>query len=551
MICSAFYGSTGAAAIGLLNPYFSLMGMLSAFLIIGTQKTYVNALCKGNQEKAVEAFSSSCIAAIFLAVTISTLCVVFATPIVKFLGATNESPTLQSYGRQYLYSLAFGSPFSVLTPILIPIAQLAGEKRAASISLLMTTIIDIILDILAGVLDLGLHGMGLATSISFFVSFLILVIPLVAKKKFPLKLNAFRLRTLGEIVRFGMPKATKRLCNVARPVTLNKQIIYFAGAIGMSAMSVRNGLNDILSCCGAALGAAVMSLVIFYSSEGNVHALARVKKRVLLYLIFPISVISLLVSIFAEPLVGLYHLDSAEGVRLATTAIFFVSIDLVLYAFFESVSSYWQGIGEVRTVNIIVVLVKLGFPLLSVFVLGTCFGLIGVWMSFPVSTFFSILAFCVASLVKYKKLSFFPIPATCQSTNHSFEYTVDKSTTSKEISEKVESVQRFCLENGLDQHTSFFAALCIEEITYGIQEYCSFTKGNKNFINFFFTIQDSHAVIRVLDNSREFDAVAFYHAQTFNPEHPESHIGIRLVMEAATDIHYANIYGMNCLTVKL
>ena len=75
---------------------------------------------------------------------------------------------------EYLFSLAIGAPAHLLTLYMIPLFQLDEKKKLIDITTVIMTVVNVSLNILFVVENMGIKGIGYSTSISYYVALLIL-----------------------------------------------------------------------------------------------------------------------------------------------------------------------------------------------------------------------------------------------------------------------------------------------------------------------------------------------------------------------------------------
>lgn len=98
------------------------------------------------------------------------------------LASNGDSANLLPDLEMYLKGLAVGTPGVVMFSLLIPIVQMNGGGKVVRITVIVGVIVNAVLDILAGTLGWGMLGMGLATSISAWAEYLLLLVYSLSSK---------------------------------------------------------------------------------------------------------------------------------------------------------------------------------------------------------------------------------------------------------------------------------------------------------------------------------------------------------------------------------
>lgn len=556
LIISIFLGSLAMAASGLTYPFFSIIGVFSGMMTLGTQKLFVDFLGKGDKEKARRVLSTALTVSIVIALVLFLLLFSCSGSVVRFLGARGNAESLYHDARNYLIGLSLGTPALILVSVLTPIAQAEGKTKSIALSLAAITTADIVLDLVMVKTGFAMLGMGLATSISQWLGLFILAVPMILKPIISPSLHAVDLSYLADILKIGLPKFVRRVCNTLRPIALNSIVIAIGGDVAMSAMSMRNNFSSITECFGEGLASTIILLSSLYMGERNKDALCSLRnssKRVILGAEVLLAVI---IMIFARPIARLYASDNQQVAEYLAAAIRCVALDTPMLALSESVQAYAQGIGELKRSNLLSILNRLIYLVASVFVFGKIFGLTGVWAAFPVTSLLTVITSMILEYIQDKKGGMqllFPIPPKCNiNDNDKIVRRVDAGEDSiSEITKISEEIQVFCRQHGIDKRRSLFVALCYEEMACNIVQHNSQTPKRKISIDVFVAIIENKLYIRLRDNCLKFDAVEKYNTLKYDPEHPEKHIGIRLVMKSTESVEYMNTFGMNNLIITL
>ena len=233
LITSIFLGSMAMGASGITQPFFSIIGVFSGMLMLGTQKLFIDFLGKGEKEKARIALSTAITVSIFLSIILFLLLFFAAGPIVQLLGARGNAAALYDDAKNNLISLSLGVPAFILVPVLTPIAQSEGKIKYVGISIAVIALADIILDLIAVKFGLGLFGMGLATSIAQWLGFFIILVPLLMKPIICPSIRICNIKYLIDILEIGIPIFVRRTCNTLRPILVNTIVITIGSGTAM------------------------------------------------------------------------------------------------------------------------------------------------------------------------------------------------------------------------------------------------------------------------------------------------------------------------------
>ena len=556
LITSIFLGSMAMGASGITQPFFSIIGVFSGMLMLGTQKLFIDFLGKGEKEKARIALSTAITVSIFLSVVLFLLLFFAAGPIVQLLGARGNAANLYADAKNNLIGLSLGVPAFILVPVLTPIAQSEGKIKYVGISIATIALSDIVLDLIAVKTGLGLFGMGLATSIAQWLGFFIILVPLLMKPIIYPSIRICNIKYLIDIVEIGIPIFVRRTCNTLRPILVNTIVITIGSGTAMSAMSMRNNFSNITECLSNGIGAAFILLTTLYVGEQNKDALNTLRKSSMKRVLFIEVLFAFIIYILAVPIAELYVNDNLQVRNYLIVAIRCIAINTPLLAINEVIQSYAQGIGKINRSNLLSLLSRLVYLVISIFVLGNLFGISGIWMAFPVASLLTIVTAITMEYFESKKNGIellFPIPEECNiNDNDKIVQRIDEGEDAiNQIVKTSEDIHSFCIQHEIDEKRAMFVALCYEEIACNIFEHNKPLKNRKITIDVFVAITDNNINIRLRDNCTKFNIVEKYNTCKYDPEHPEKNLGIRVVMKSAKSVEYVNTFGMNNLIITL
>ena len=556
LIISIFLGSMAMAASGLTYPFFSIIGVFSGMMMLGTQKLFVDFLGKGDKEKAKSVLSTAITVSVIISLVLFLLLFSCSGSVVRLLGARGNAVNLYSDARNYLLGLSIGTPALILVSVLTPIAQAEGKAKSIALSIAVIAVTDILLDLIMVKTGFAMLGMGLATSISQWIGLFVIVVPMLVKPMISPSLHAVDLSYMPNILKIGLPKFVRRVCNTLRPIAINSIVIAIGGDVAMSAMSMRNNFSSITECLPEGLASTIILLSSLYVGERNKDALRSLRSSSMKVILGTEVILAAIIMIFARPIAELYVRDNPQVTAYLVVAIRCIALDTPLLALSEAIQSYAQGIGKFKRSNILSILNRLIYLVVSIFILGNIFGITGVWIAFPVTSLLTGITSIIMEYLESKSVGMellFPIPPKCNiNDKDKIVRRVDSGKGSiTEITQISENIQSFCIQHGIDKKRSMLVALCYEEMACNIIQHNSQTKKRRLSIDVFVAIIDNTIVIRLRDNCIKFDVVEKYNTFKYDPEHPEKYIGIRMVMKSANSVEYVNTFGMNNLIITL
>ena len=549
MLTGRYLGANSLAAFGIAKPFYSITGILSAVLSSGAMTVSSHWIGSGDVYKTRQIFSLTCFLGVVLSVTATALGIIFINPFTRILGANAD---LFFEVRRYLLGLLLGVPAIVMGNVLSIFLQLDGKRTNVTLSVFATVIVNLGGDAFnIFYLKGDMFGMGLATSASYYAALIVLLYSFIKQDS----MMRFRFRDIdyamtGELLSKGMPKATRRICNVFRPMIINHTVIMIGGSIAMSALSVQHSSSDFLELLGTCLADVVVLMCGIYYGERNREEIANTLSMSFRYIMFGVMSVTAFAFLGARLIASFYLGSNIQAIEAAIPCIKLYALKLPFLAFNEIYMGYFQAIGDTRYSHAMSVLHRFVYVCASVVILGSIFGIIGVWAAFPVSEIlFTITILILAALHerhlprKIHDMLFLPASFGINPENRFHRFIrsrEDAVSTSKEA-------YNFCAEKKIIHKRSMLVALCIEELGINAVTY-GFSRKNQ-IAEVSITAEGDDLKLRFCDNGRLFDLKQWF--ELFHSDDLASHIGIRMLFGLANDISYMNTMNTNNVIIKL
>lgn len=551
MLTGRFLGAESIAAFGIAKPFFSITGVLSAVLSSGAMITASHVIGKGDKANTNQIFSLTCLGGIILSTGFALTGIIFINQFASILGANGE---LFPIVKKYLLGLLLGVPAIVMGNILTVFMQLEGKYNHVNLSVLATIIVNLGGDAFnIFYLNGDMLGMGIATSASYHAALAVLIYGFIANKSmFRLSFSNLKLKTAGTIINKGLPKATRRVCNVFRPILINHLVIAVGGALAMSALSVQHSVAEFLELLGTCCGDVVVLMCGVFFGEENEDELTDTLHIAFKYVIYGVGAVTLLSFFGARGIASFYLGNQIEAVNMATLCLQFYALKLPFLAFNEIYMNYFQALGDNKRSHLLSVLHRLVFIVASAFILGYMFGVPGIWAAFPVSEILLTLTVVIMAVIREKKfpkslkdMLFLP-----SSFGIDPEYRLRREIFTKEDAlEASKSAYEFCRKINLDEKRSMYVSLCIEELGMNAASYAIVDKKSQS-AEVIISLVKNELIIRFRDNGKAFDLTKWIKLFD-NEEDPAAHIGIKIVTKLAKKVTYTNSLNTNNVIINL
>ena len=555
VIISRFLSAEAMAAEGIVHPIYSIMGIISGLLAVGMQVRCTQMIGRGNTKDVSRFFSATVYTGAVISLLLTALTVIFAKPFAAMLGASGNAADLLVPASKYLIGIGVGIPPLIMTAILAPAFQLDSGRKTIQTGAIIEAVADVLLDILAVKLGLGILGVGLATAIASYLNLLYQCTHFLKKDRMLHFVKPdISVREFLQMLSNGGERAIKRVFNTIRPVILNVIIISYGGAVAMSALAVRNSLSNFVGIFGAGAASAVALLTGMYFGEINEEAIGEVNACERKWVFRCCGSVCVLMLLFSPLIARLYVSGDDELYRMITFAIQMLALQNPLQALIAKRIKYLQAIQRKHNMNLLAFAAQLVFVLLSALVLGKLFGVYGILACFTVSDALTLLAVRVFYAIKCRTYSptrkdllalppeFYLSPGDVISLDIR-----DMS----DVSLASEQIMMFCKGHKVERRTAYFAALSFEElaantVTYGFPQ----NRSKHPIIDLRAVITGNLLVIRLRDNCPQFDITKQIAAANAPDADPLQNIGIRTVSKTASDISYLHTFETNCIILR-
>ena len=346
MADSYFVGQINTSASGATGVVLGLMAILQAIGFMfghGSGSIISRKLGQKDIESASRFSATGFYSALFSGFAILILGTLLLTPLMLLLGST---PTILPYAKTYAMCILFAAPALVSSCVLNNILRYEGRAFFAMIGLTSGGILNIFLDALfMQYFDMGILGAGLATAISQYVSWILLLTMFLLKKtqsSLAFKYAKFNWATIGDIITTGLPSLARQgLASISTMLLNNAAGNY--GDAAIAAMSIANRISMFIFSAALGIGQGFQPVAGF---NFGAKKYSRVRKGFFFTLIFGtflLGIASLAVFFNAGPCIQLFRNDpdviaiGIPALRAQCLALFFVPFQVCNNMMFQSI----------------------------------------------------------------------------------------------------------------------------------------------------------------------------------------------------------------------
>ena len=395
----------GDLAIGAVNLYMPILYLLVALgIMLGTGGNAIIVKKVGERKikEAGKTFSNTIQFAIILSIIITIICLLFSDPIMKICGATKGNI---EYLRPYYQILTTFSIAIMLQSLLGILIIGEGKSVQAAIVIIIGGVTNCVLDyIFMKHLNMGIKGAAIATIIGYTSTVLYaFYYYIIAKKsKYTFKFTNPNIKELGMITFNGSSDMISNLAGGVTSLVMNHLAFKYYGEIGVSSLSVVLYFQFIIQAVFMGFTSAIEPLFSYYYGSKNIERRKKVFKLSNIWIFLISIVISILMYIFNEQIVGIFFKEGTEiykitqlGLKIFITATLFVGYNTFFSGLFTAFSNGFIS-GLLSLIRTLVILV------ICLYSLSYLFKGPGLWTSWPVAEVLSLIV-SIIFIIKYKE----------------------------------------------------------------------------------------------------------------------------------------------------
>ena len=407
IVDTIFVGFISEGAIAALSIVFPIQNILGAVAIgtgVGASSYISRSLGASNREEARKTISQALFLFIVLSAIILPLTLLYLDPILIAFGATSA---ILPIAREYANIVILGSFTTFFNMIFNNIIRGEGNAKVPMNAMVIGAMGNIILDpIFIFEFHMGVRGAAIATILGNIFSNIYLIRFLKSDRmEIKMKKEYIRpnFRVMKEIYSVGI---TNILMNSANSVVvgfMNNQLAPF-GDKAIAALGIMLKINTLVFMPCFGLNQGLLPIIGYnYGAEKKIRVSEAIwtgTKYATIFMIFG----WILFTFFPEPLAYIFTRDQ-ELVDLAADAFRYNAIAFPLIGSQIVLSGFFQGVGRALPALLSSLLRQLGFLIPAAYLLPRYFGVIGVWLAYPVSDIFSLILTYIFAIYIFRALN--------------------------------------------------------------------------------------------------------------------------------------------------
>ena len=345
-------GSIAIAAINVVLPVSFFIAALGMAIGIGGSSIISRALGANNKKRALKTFGNQITVTLLLTVSMVILGLVFINDLIPAFGGKGD---IFEPAKIYYKIVLYGVPILALSMMGNNVIRAEGKPKFAMIAMIIPSVGNLVLDyVFINLLDMGMYGAGLATTVSYVLCFAYILYFFLSKHSE----NNILFDLGGESSVAVYAIIGRMLMFALFPVLGVTQGFLPIAGYNYGAYKfprVRESINTAILYAGV-LGLFVFAFIMIFPTE--------------------------IVSVFTDDERVLT--DTPTAMRIVFMAVPIIGIQLIG-------SAYFQAIGKAIPA-LLLTLTRQGFFFIPlVLILPNYFGEIGVWISFPIADVLSTI----------------------------------------------------------------------------------------------------------------------------------------------------------------
>ena len=377
-------GTNATAAVSVNASLDQLIMMAGSMLAVGANSYIARLLGEGNEKKASQVLSTAFFCAFFLCATLMVFGNIFMLPMVRLLGAT---PTCEQYSIDYATYVLFAAPFMACNFVMNQCLRSEGSATLSMVGMGFGGILNCVLDpIFIFGFDMGVAGASLATAISKWISFAILIFPYLTRRSLlHLSIRNFNFcrDIISKIVAVGSSSMFRSGLAVVAGILLNS----IAGNISDSVLAAVGVCTKVMMFPFSIIlgfGSGFQPVAGFNWGAKRFDRVQECYRFSARTAVIGSTIMAVAVAIFADALIVIFAGTDEEMRHIGTICMISQCIALPVHAWVAVVNMLCAGLGNAK-----------GAVILSTARQGTCF----IPILFPLAWIFGAYGVAVVQAV--------------------------------------------------------------------------------------------------------------------------------------------------------
>ena len=387
MVDTTFVGKLGTSASGAIGIVFGYMAILQAVAFMfgqGSGSIIARMLGSRKTEDASRIASTGFFTAFGLGLLITAVSLLTLDKLLVLLGST---PTILPFARDYCFYIALGAPFIIGSYVMNNILRFEGLAMKSMVGLATGAVLNILGDpILIFGFGMGTAGAGLATAVSQFISFCILLSMFlrgITQSKLSIRRITRDIGDLGRILATGFASLVRQALGSLATIMLNRCAGLYGDA-AVAAMAIVTRVSMFIFSAGLGLGQGFQPVCSFNYGAEKYHRVKAAFRFTLQLTMVIMGVIGVVIFFFAAPVVRFFR-DDPEVIAIGVRALRFACAVMVFQPASVLSNMTLQSTGQALSSSLLAMCRSGIFFLPLLLGLNAAFGLSGIQVAQPLA----------------------------------------------------------------------------------------------------------------------------------------------------------------------
>lgn len=394
-------GSDALSAINIVYPFTLVFMAVGLMFSTGSNAIIAKKMGEGKQEEANRLMSGVAITATVISVIIAVLFTIFAEPMYMMFGSNEKIlPYCIDYGS-VMIPYGFVMCWQMLNQSYLVTADKPHIMLVFSI---LSGCTNIVLDILfMAVWDFGIIGAGLGTIIGMAVGAIPLLLFFNKKQTLHFGKPEFKVSEILFAMANGSSEAVTNLSTAVTTALFNIQMMHFAGAKGVAAISAILYIHFIFTAVSFGFTSGVSPVISFNYGAQNHEKLQKLFKLCIKITLI-ISVAMITASEFLQNRLSEFSRQATKNSADCTQRIQNFAINYLLCGMNIFASGLFTALNNGKISAVISVARTLVFECAAMLILPMFIGINGVWSALPVAELCAVaisVTFIITNAKKY------------------------------------------------------------------------------------------------------------------------------------------------------
>jgi putative MATE family efflux protein len=330
------------AALGIVFSYMALIQAVSMFFGQGAGNFISRALGRESAEEAEVMASVGLISSMGTGALMAVIGFIFMNPILRFFGSTE---TILPYASDYFTWILAGAPFIMGCFTMNNLMRHQGNALLSMIGIATGAVLNVALDpIFIFLFGLGIKGAGIATAISQFIGFFVMLALSGFRGGIPIRLNHFKpsLHLYREIAAGGLPSLARQGLLSVAAICLNQMASRYGDA-AVASFSVVNRVTMLASAAMIGYGQGFQPVCGFNYGAGKFDRVRSAFRHSCIVSTIYCTALAALGFVFAKGIVSVFR-DDPDVIRIGSEVLRYQCISFPLTGIVVMANMFLQNI---------------------------------------------------------------------------------------------------------------------------------------------------------------------------------------------------------------